>query len=96
MGGRGPAVHAELVEDRSQMGVHGTFTQHQPVCYLCVAQPIGYQIEHIDLPVFPEIPERRRARWTVKAWKIARRNPRISIPHPLLSRYSLWRSRSAS
>jgi hypothetical protein len=23
------------------------------------------------------IPERRRARWTVRAWKIARKNPRV-------------------
>jgi hypothetical protein len=29
MGGRSPTVHAELVEDRSQMGVHGKFTQHR-------------------------------------------------------------------
>ena len=50
MGGRGPAIHAELVEDRSQMGVHGTFTQYKSVGDLCVAQPIGHQMEHVDLP----------------------------------------------
>ncbi len=39
-----PGIDAELVEDRSQMRVHGTFTQHQPVGNLGVAQPIGYQM----------------------------------------------------
>lgn len=45
-----PGIHAQLVEDRSKMGMHGTFTQHQPVGNLGVAQPIGHQIQDVDLP----------------------------------------------
>jgi hypothetical protein len=30
-------VHAELVEDRSQMGVHGALAQHKPLGDLGVA-----------------------------------------------------------
>ena len=44
-----PSVHAELVEDRSQMGVHGTFTQHKPLGDLGVAQPISHQLQDLDL-----------------------------------------------
>ena len=43
-------IDAELVEDRSQMRVHGTFTQHKPLGDLGVAQSIGYQIQNIDFP----------------------------------------------
>ena len=49
MGCCGPAVHAEFVEDRSYMGVHGTLTQHQPVGDFSVAQPVGHQPQDVDL-----------------------------------------------
>jgi hypothetical protein len=49
--GRGSsAVHTELVEDRSQMGMHRTFTQHKSVGDLGIAEPIGHQLKDVDLP----------------------------------------------
>ncbi|MCE3274721.1 MAG: hypothetical protein K0R13_576 [Propionibacteriaceae bacterium] len=43
-------IDAELFEDRSQMRVHGTFTQHEPLGNLGVAQPITNQLQDLDLP----------------------------------------------
>jgi hypothetical protein len=44
------AIYAELVENRSQMRVHGTFTKHKPPGNLGVAQPIGHQMQDVDFP----------------------------------------------
>ena len=44
-----PSVYAELVEDRSQMCVHGTFTQHKLLGDLGVVQTIGHQPQDVDL-----------------------------------------------
>ena len=49
VGGRRPAVHAELVEDRSQMRAD-TFTQHKPLGDLGVARPISDQLQNFDFP----------------------------------------------
>jgi hypothetical protein len=48
MGRGGPAVDDQLVVDRSEMGVYGTFTQHESVSDLRVAQPIGHQMQDLD------------------------------------------------